>query len=227
MSHERSGSAYARLRELIVEGELEPGEPLREHALAQALGVSRTPIREAFRRLESDGLVASSGRGVVVAALDPPSLRDAYEVRAALDALAAELAARRQRAGRIAPAELAELDRYADDAEHATAARDLDAAVAHNRLFHLEIARLSGNEIALDALEAIWDRISVSTHTYLDVTDNPGEITADHREIARAISAGEPSRAASAARAHVLRTLTTKRASARSGQTVSVTHPLG
>ena len=92
-------SVYRQLREQIVSGAYRAGDRLPEVSLSTALGVSRTPVREALRRLESDGLVQASGRGVTVTAMSTPDLRHAHAVRRALDALAAELAADRQRAG--------------------------------------------------------------------------------------------------------------------------------
>ena len=85
------------MREQIVSGVYRAGDRLPEVSLSTALAVSRTPVREALRRLESDGLVQASGRGVTVTAMSTPDLRHAHAVRGALDALAAELAADRQR----------------------------------------------------------------------------------------------------------------------------------
>ena len=92
-------SVYRQLREQIVSGVYRAGDRLPEVSLSTALAVSRTPVREALRRLESDGLVQASGRGVVVTAMSTPDLRHAHAVRGALDALTAELAADRRRAG--------------------------------------------------------------------------------------------------------------------------------
>src|SRR3981081_2747216 len=107
-------TAHRRLRELILDGTYRPGSRLTELDAAAALQMSRTPVREALRALASDGLVRPTGRGVTVVALEPDDLEDAYQVRAALEALTAELAADRQRDGRIAPAALRELRSLAD-----------------------------------------------------------------------------------------------------------------
>jgi DNA-binding GntR family transcriptional regulator len=200
-------SAYARVRQLIVDGEVTPGEPLREQTLARRLAMSRTPVREALRRLESDGLVHSTGRGVVVASLGREEVRSAYEVRMALEALTAELAAERQRRGRIAPADLEDVRRAAVDAERATASGRLDDAVAHNRRLHAGIARLSGSAVAIHVLDQLWDRILVSTRSYLETADEAAEVAADHRTILDAIAGGQVDRAGRAARDHVMRTL--------------------
>ncbi|WP_131738076.1 GntR family transcriptional regulator [Actinomadura roseirufa] len=193
---------YRRLRELIVAGAHPPGARLTEMALSEELEVSRTPVREALRRLESDGLVHGAGRGVVVNALTPESLAHAYAVRAALEALAAELAAGRQRAGRIAPAALADLERDALRLEEVTAAGDLDRAIELNRRFHRGIAELAGNPIALETLDRLWDRIVISTRASLVPPDRPETVAAEHRELLRAIRDGEGAVAARIAGDH-------------------------
>ena len=129
-------SVYRQLREQIVSGVYRAGDRLPEVSLSAALAVSRTPVREALRRLESDGLVDGSGRGVTVTAMSTPDLRHAHAVRGALDALAAELAADRQRAGRLAPAALSDLETQAGQLEQITAAGDLEQAADLNRRFH-------------------------------------------------------------------------------------------
>src|SRR5690349_15974495 len=130
-------TVYDDLRELIVSGEL----PARvsESELADRLHVSRTPVREALERLHGDGLVDTRGRGVRLVELDQTELKAVYRVRAALEALTAELVAERQRAGEIAPAALTGLTRLADRADEATRAADLTAGATHNRAFHLKL----------------------------------------------------------------------------------------
>ncbi|MGW5162972.1 GntR family transcriptional regulator, partial [Nonomuraea wenchangensis] len=96
--------ACSRLRELILGGAYPPGARLTEMEVAASLRMSRTPVREALRALAADGLVRPAGRGVTVVVLEEGDLDEAYQVRAALEALTAELAAVRQREGRIAPA---------------------------------------------------------------------------------------------------------------------------
>ncbi|NUP35848.1 MAG: GntR family transcriptional regulator, partial [Streptomyces sp.] len=120
---QQTEEARARLRAMIVAGDYAPGQRLTETEVAASLAMSRTPVREALRGLTADGLVRSAGgRGVVVSALDPAALRDTYRVRAALEALTAELAAVRHAEGLIAPAELTALAADADRTEEATLA---------------------------------------------------------------------------------------------------------
>ena len=118
----QTDTAHRRLRELILAGTYQPGARLTELDVAALLEMSRTPVREALHALAADGLVQPSGRGVTVVELAPEELQDAYQVRAALEALTAELTAERQRDGRIAPADLRALQEIADAAAEATSA---------------------------------------------------------------------------------------------------------
>ncbi|MDP9867651.1 MULTISPECIES: GntR family transcriptional regulator [Streptosporangium] len=183
-------TVYRRLREQIVAGHYPPGERLTELSASAALEVSRTPVREALRRLESDGLVRSTGRGVVVTGLSPDSLDHAYAVRAALETLTAELAADRQRDGRIPPAALAELEDSARRLEQVTAAGDLDRAIGLNRDFHRTVAELAGNPIALETLDRLWDQIIVSTRATLTAPERPEAVADEHRRLLAAIRDG-------------------------------------
>ncbi|MFI7638319.1 GntR family transcriptional regulator [Nonomuraea sp. NPDC049400] len=203
--------ARSRLRELILDGAYPPGARLTEMEVAAALEMSRTPVREALRALAADGLVRPSGRGVVVVALERSDLEEAYQVRAALEALTAELAATRQREGRIAPAELVALRDVAAETATATAEGRFAEAVRLNRRFHQLIAELAGNSMALHALERIWDQIQVSTLRSLAPPSRPAHVSAQHEELVAAIVLGQAEEAAKVARAHVLdtRTITT------------------
>ncbi|MFK3979628.1 GntR family transcriptional regulator [Micromonospora sp. NPDC050397] len=202
----QSETAYRRLRDLIVAGGFAPGEPLTEMRLTETLAMSRTPVREALRRLTSEGLLRAAGRGVVVVRLEPDALVHAYQVRTALEALTAELAAGRQRAGQIAPADLAALRRDAERAEEETSAGRFDQAVLHNRRFHRRIAELSANPVALDLLDHLWDQIVVSTRASLVPPTRGARASSEHDVLLAAIVDGRPQDAAAAAREHVLAT---------------------
>ncbi|MFI6291115.1 GntR family transcriptional regulator [Nonomuraea sp. NPDC050790] len=198
----QSESVYRRLRERIVTGGYAPGERLTELSVSAVLEVSRTPVREALRRLEGDGLVRSAGRGVIVATLSGAALVHAHAVRAALEALTAETAAERQRAGRIAPAELADLDRDNKLLAQLTQAGDFDRAMLLNRRFHLRIAELAANPIALEMLDRLWDQIVVSTRASLAPPQRPDAVIAEHRLLLCAIADGEAERAGRIAAGH-------------------------
>jgi DNA-binding GntR family transcriptional regulator len=198
---------YDKVRGLIVLGAYPAGQPVTELELCERLGVSRTPVREALRRLESDGLVRAARRGVTVVELDTKALRDAYLVRASLEALTAELAARRQRDGELSPASLARLVEHADLADQATRQGDLVAGVRHNRTFHQYVAALADNPAALEVLDRIWDQITVSTRASLTAPARPVLVDDEHRRLIEAITHGDPQEAAAHAREHVLATM--------------------
>jgi len=198
--------AHHRLRELILDGTYPHGARLTELEAAGVLQMSRTPVREALRALAADGLVRATGRGVVVVALEPPDLDDAYQVRAVLEALTARAAAARQRAGRIAPADLVALRECAAETAAATEAGQLQQAIVLNRRFHRGIAELSGNGIALRTLDRLWDQIQVSTLRSLSPPARPARVSAQHDRLLTAIEQGHDDEADRIARKHVLDT---------------------
>ena len=195
-------TVYRQLRERIISGVYRPGDRLPEVSLSTELAVSRTPVREALRRLESDGLVRGSGRGVTVAGLSTPELQHAYAVRGALETLTAELAADRQRAGRLAPAALADLEAQAGRLEEITTAGDLEQAAALNRRFHRGIAELAGNPIAVEILDRLWNQITVSTRASLAPSERPNAVSAEHRALLAAIAGGDRAEAGQIAGRH-------------------------
>lgn len=202
-------TARERLRRLILDGTYGAGTRVTEESAAATLAMSRTPVREALRALAADGLVQPAGRGVVVVALAADDLADAYQVRAALEALTAELAATRQRQGRLAPADLTALRTVATAAADETAAGRLLAAVDHNRAFHRRIAELAGNGIALQTLDRIWDQIHVSILDSLAPPARPAHVAAQHDSLLDAIIEGRARDAGRIARQHVLDTSAT------------------
>ncbi|WP_205752225.1 GntR family transcriptional regulator [Cryptosporangium phraense] len=158
----QANAAYTRLREAIVDGQYSAGSRLTEVELADTLGMSRTPVREALRRLAGDGLVRASDRGVIVDLMDDAEARHARAVRAALDVLVTELAARRQKAGEISPAALRAAEEAAADAEAAHRHGDADAAYQHDQRLHRQIAEMAGNPVALQMLDRLADRLEVA-----------------------------------------------------------------
>jgi DNA-binding GntR family transcriptional regulator len=200
-------STYDRLHSLVTSGEIESGSRLAELPLAARLGVSRPTVREALRRLESDGLAASDGRSLRVAQMDPAELRSALLMRSALDGLHAELAAARVRAGEIAPAQLRRLEQLADETEQATNRGDLATAVELNRAFHRAIAVLADSPVSAAAGDRLWERILVSTRISLALPGRGDIVNREHRELLAAIVAGDSQRASRLATRHVRATL--------------------
>jgi DNA-binding GntR family transcriptional regulator len=154
------GSVYAALHREIVSGELPPGSPLVESALASRFGVSRTPVREALRRLEQDGLAQRSGRGMRVREHSPDKVLEIYEVRVILEEAAARAVALHRTALDLtlltrAYKEMLELE-----------SPDSAARVRANQLFHQRIWTASHSGTLIDLLE----RLNVHLHAYPETT---------------------------------------------------------
>lgn len=148
-------TAYARLRDAILEGTLAPGEQLRDADLASWLGLSRTPIREALARLEQQGLVESApNRWTRVAPIDRRDARDAFQVVAALHALAAELAL-----PQVGDRELRAMKAANRELTAAFRAGDVDAAIAADDAFHAVFVRAAGNPELARTLDRLTPRI--------------------------------------------------------------------
>lgn len=199
---ERSGPesrgewTYQRLREAIQAGELKPGERIREIEMATRLEVSRTPVREALRRLEADGLLTFVPyRGMVIAELDHQAVMELYQMREVLEGTAAGLAAR-----------------HASEAE-VTLLRDLIAAdpgdgdpkalARHNRQFHGTLYRAAHNRYLLKTLNVLSDAMALLGMTTLSLTGRSDTARQEHRAIVDAIEAGDQDKAESAARGHI------------------------
>jgi DNA-binding GntR family transcriptional regulator len=200
-------SAYAKVRTLIVTGDLEPGSRLAELPLAKRLGVSRPTVREVLRRLEVAGLALSDGRGLRAAWMDDRQLRSALLMRASLEGLHAELAAQRVAAGEVSPAELRRLEGTANQAQRATDEGDPDTAVVANRAFHQMIDEMADSPLSSAAVDTLWDRILAATKASLDPPERRRQVSREHRDLIRAIRAGETAEAAQTASAHVRSTL--------------------
>jgi DNA-binding GntR family transcriptional regulator len=195
---------YLALRQRFTDGELAPSERLTEAALAKALGVSRTPVREALGRLQADGLVVPMARGVAVATLSSAEIEQIYELRASLEGLAAAQTARLQAAGRIAPAQIRAIEKAAEEVERAVGEGDPKHSAKANLTFHRCFGQAPDNAFLTDALNRVWDRIAVSTVSNLSDGEWARTVLDQHREICRAVAAGDEEGARRAAEEHIL-----------------------
>src|SRR5262245_21752528 len=138
---DRATRAYAEIREAILNLSLQPGQPLQEVALASWLGISRTPVREAIRRLQSEGLVESSpSRGVAVAQVSVEDVENAYLVLEVLEGLAGRLAAER-----LTDEGAAGLRRLMAQLQEAATAADLERWTQLDAEFHDRIRAIAAN----------------------------------------------------------------------------------
>lgn len=147
---ERKVSAYEKIKQAIVSGEIRRGDPLVETALAKWCGVSRTPVREALTRLEQDGLAQRvEKRGLIVRESSPEKILDLYETRIVLESKASEVAAERRTTHDLMAM------RVRAEATRPGCADHIDGMVEANRGFHRAIWRASHNEALIDVLERL------------------------------------------------------------------------
>ena len=188
------------LERMILSGELAPGAKLTEVALAASLGVSRGPLREAFRMLEEAGLVRTEkNRGVFVRNIPIDEAVEIFDLRAAMD----ELVGRRL-AERITTAQLKEIRGLVDQMEHAVRAKDARHYHLLNLRFHDRLVELAGNS----KLTAIYRKLikELSLFRRLNLADGgPMPISVgEHRQIVKAIASGDPDTAGRAMFDHVI-----------------------
>jgi DNA-binding GntR family transcriptional regulator len=196
---------YSQLRERLLHGDMPVGRRLVEQQLAEDFNTSRTPVREALRRLEGDGhIVRDRGGGMCPAAPSVKSMRELYEVRVALEELCARRASASGDRGRI---EAIEQDwRALDAAWHDTRAlpRGPDFVYADEG-FHRALAGASGNDVAESLLGDLNDRIRVLRIYDFMTDDRIGATITEHLEIIRCVLARDADAAAAFMRAHVQR----------------------
>lgn len=174
---------FNTLREAIIVGELKPGERLMEVQLSEKMGVSRTPIREAIRKLELEGLVKTLPRkGVYVAELSPEDIEDVLEVRAALDGLAAFLAA-----DRIAAEEIKNLKSVLKQFEQNVEKNSTSGIVKKDVEFHDIIYRASGNSRLIQILNNLKEQILRFRVIYIKDYSTHEGLVKEHAQIVRAI----------------------------------------
>ncbi len=193
---------YARILEAIIDRTLPPGQRITQNELAETLGVSRQPVSHALHLLHRQGLVAESGRkGFEVTQLDPQRIRQLYEVRGAIDALAARLAAGRSKLDARGHADLA----AALQAGHAIKPdTSLARLIALDVNFHSAIYRLSGNPAIEEMIAPQWPHMRRSMATVLAELDYRTSAWAEHESIATHIFAGNAKAAENAALKHAL-----------------------
>jgi DNA-binding GntR family transcriptional regulator len=162
--------------------------------------VSRTPIREALRRLSEEGLVVGvPNRGAVVRTVTLEEAEHVYAVREPLEVLAARLAARR-----CTPRQVAELEGCLVRAERAAALGDRRTVILENNAFHDLIARASGNPVLTRMLDLLRNQVNlVRMALWARMPARPQETLRQHRRILEALRSGDPEAAAAAARAHL------------------------
>ncbi|NLY54441.1 MAG: GntR family transcriptional regulator [Firmicutes bacterium] len=190
---------FEHLREAIIQGKLRPGERLMETQLAEEMGVSRTPVREAIRKLELEGLVVMiPRRGAYVSDLTVKDVAETFEIRSALEALAAGLAAER-----ISPAESEELDQILVQIADSIEKNDLQQTVALDEQYHNLLYRASRNDRLVQILNNLREQIQRFRIASLGMPGRAQAVLQEHKGIAEAVAAGNSGLARCLAQQHI------------------------
>lgn len=170
---------FKTLRQAILRGELKPGERLMEIQLANKLGVSRTPIREAIRKLELEGLVLMiPRRGAEVAEIKEKGLRDVLEVRKALEELSVQLAC-----DRITPEQLCELEETAEEFKRSLRSEDVTEIAQADVKFHDVIYKAADNQRLMQLLSNLGEQMYRYRVEYLKNPEIHEQLIKEHAEI--------------------------------------------
>ena len=194
---------HDRLLAAIIDGTLAPGARITQDKVAALLGVSRQPVSHALHLLKRRGLVIEHGRrGLQIAPLDAGRIRDLYQVREALDGIAAERAARRFESGRVARAERSEAEQVLLDGVALGADAAMSAWIAADVAFHSMLYRLSGNQAISETVAEQWPHFMRSMRLVLATDAARARVWSEHQAILGAVLAGNSDSAGRLARLH-------------------------
>ena len=195
--------AYTLILDAIDMGVFKPGDRLVESDLAERFGVSRTPIREALQRLETQSLLTRDGRSLIVASLDHNQLAELYVVRAELEGLAASLAARHATDEEVRVLrDMVENDR--------NLLGDPKAMARANRRFHKQIHLASHNRFLVQQLDLVHRSMALMATTSLAAVGRDEDALAEHDAIVTAIENGDTETAGQALRSHISKAFVTR-----------------
>ncbi len=190
---------FNTLRQAILRGELKPGERLMEIQLANKLGVSRTPIREAIRKLELEGLVLMIPRkGAEVAEITEKNMLDVLEVRRALEELAVKLACER-----ITEEEIQELKDAADAFQKILSEKDITKIAEADEAFHDVIFKSTGNDRLIQLLNSLREQMYRYRLEYLKREEYHPQLLEEHQQIIDRITRKDQSEAAELIDRHI------------------------
>lgn len=185
-------SAYQRIKEMLLRGQLPAGAQMLELEVAARLGMSRTPVREAMVRLEQEGMVELRPRhGMRVLPVSPSDMREIYEVLTALEGKAAELVASRGIQGR----QLTSLRDAVRDMDAALEAGDLLAWVEADERFHSKLIEQSGNQRLVSMVSQLWNQAHRARIFTLRLRPKLSDSNREHEALVEAIARGDPKEA--------------------------------
>lgn len=197
---------YKGLLDAISHGELRPGQKIPQAELAASFGVSRQPVSHALHLLRQLGLIEVSGKkGLAVSAVQVAHIRDLYQIRGQLDALAARLAAQRVAQGAVSPAALAELRASLVSADALGQDASIRDVLAAELVFHRQIYALSGNPSIEQTLVGHWPHLMRAMALIHSRRATSRQAQSEHGAICAAITAGDAERAGRLALLHTSR----------------------
>lgn len=196
--------AYTLILEAIEGGTYKPGDRLVESEMAERLGVSRTPVREALQRLETQAMLTRDGRSLIVASLDHNQLAELYTVRTELEGLAARLAARHATEEEIRVLQ----GMLADD--RALLGGDPRVLSRANKRFHKQIHLASHNRFLVQQLDLVHRSMALMANTTFAAEGRDEIAIAEHEEIVAAIAAHDGDRAYQSLKLHISRAFETR-----------------
>jgi DNA-binding GntR family transcriptional regulator len=196
--------AYTLILEAIEGGTYKPGDRLVESELAERLGVSRTPVREALQRLETQAMLTRDGRSLIVASLDHNQLSELYAVRTELEGLAARLAARHATDEEIRVLKSMVLE------DRNLLGGDPRALSRANKRFHKQIHLASHNRFLVQQLDLVHRSMALMANTSFAAEGRDETALAEHDEIVAAIAEHDGERAYQSLRQHISRAFETR-----------------
>ncbi|MFD1861381.1 GntR family transcriptional regulator [Planococcus chinensis] len=195
----KKNSVYDYLFNAIRSGDIKPGQTLTERGLAEKIGVSRTPVREAIRKLEEQGIVTHEPhKGVKVITLSEEKVAQLYDVRELLEGLAVRRLAECQ-----TPQMIEELRGFIERAEKEAVENNIRELAEINSEFHLALARLSGNVYLETIMNMLQTQISLMMSASLSTSGRPLQNIEEHKGLIDAIRSGDGEFAESIAKHHV------------------------
>lgn len=190
---------FERLEKNILAGQYARGEVLTELRLVEDLGVSRTPIREAVRRLEQEHIISITPKGIVVLGVSKEDLSDIYAIRMRIEGLSAEAAARQ-----VSDEQLREMRETIDLQEYYVNRGDAERIIQQDSRFHELLYRCSGSSVLYHTLLPLHNKVQKYRHASVEDPDRAVKATAEHREIYEALAAHDGERAARAVTEHAM-----------------------
>jgi DNA-binding GntR family transcriptional regulator len=191
--------SYASILNAICDGRLPPGERLNQDELAQRMNVSRQPVGQALSILKTQGFVRDAGRrGLIVAPLERPFFRAIYELREAIDPMAARLAAQR-----ASPADAKAGREILAAGRAALEGGSADAVIAEDMRFHLWLYRVAGNPLLVETMRLYWNHLRRAMGEVLKDAGGRQQVWVEHAAILDAVSARDAPAAADRALRHV------------------------